>query len=549
MRSKYVTLLLLAACPLASFSQAEPPRVLETRFVYKATVPALPVGAKNLKIWLPIPSDGEQHTVSNLKVDCPDGYTVMRGQSAGSRLVMIQSDNAKAPYEVSVSFDLARKGTAKQGQQTEGPLSGLSNPRAEADGKPVETTWKLSYEILGADALQSQIDELRQMVLKQQAEIEALKAERGAPVPPPLPPGPKPDTAVQDPSVVSQSGDKVTIYGSLRGDVIYDTQKPNNAQSPMWITSGTSDEQFSLHPRLSRLGLDLAAGRQGPFDVTGKIELDFQGGGSESRNTPRARHLYVQLKQGQSAWIIGQTSDLISPLSPSPNDDTNMWNVGNTGDRRPQIRYTYTSNDGFNVGLLLGLTGAVDAKDMDVNGTRDGEESGMPGFQARVGYKKPNFSAGIWTAFAREETALPVGGETQFETSVAGIDWQAILGKIDLAGEIWFGENLSDLRGGIGQGVNTTTGSEISSKGGWVELGYKPSPTYRIAIGYTKDDPSDSDLTGSGRLENSAFYLHNKWNVGDGVEIGANYLHWLTDWAGLPRGKNHRFNFFLMRKF
>jgi hypothetical protein len=119
----------------------------------------------------------------------------------------------------------------------------------------------------------------------------------------------------------------------------------------------------------------------------------------------------------------------------------------------------------------------------------------------------------------------------------------------DFAGEIWLGENLSDLRGGIGQGVNTTTGPEIASKGGWVELGYKASPTYRIAIGYTKDDPSDSDLTGSGRLENSAFYLHNKWNVGDGVEIGANYLYWLTDWAGLPRGKNNRFNFFLMRKF
>jgi hypothetical protein len=421
-------------------------------------------------------------------------------------------------------------------------------PYAEADGKPVEAKWAVSYQVLGGDDLASQVAYLRDLVLKQQAEIDALKAgQAGTPAPPPLPPTAPPAPVVQG-NVTTQSGDKLTIYGFLRGDVIYDTQKPNNAQSPQWITSGSGDEQFSLHPRLTRLGFDLSAGRQGPFEVSGKIELDFQGGGSESRNTPRARHLYVQLKQGQSAWLVGQTWDLVSPLYPSPNDDTLMWNAGNTGDRRPQIRYTYTSLDGFIAAIALGLTGAVDGKDLDANGTRDGEESGMPGIQARVAYKGANYAVGLWGAFAKEETATPVGGETDFSTSLIGVDWQATFGKVDVQGEVWTGKNVSDLRGGIGQGVNTTTGQEVSSTGGWIELGYKSNPNHRMAIGYTVDDPDDGDQA-AGRTENSALYLHSKWNIGNGVEVGANYLHWLTDWLGMPRGRDNRFNFFVMRKF
>jgi transglutaminase-like putative cysteine protease len=723
MRASYLSLTaLLAACPLASFSQADAPRVLNTRFTYKATVPALPAGAKNLRVWLPVPSDSELQTISNLKVVSPDPYQITRDRLEGNRMVYVTVDGAKAPYEISVTFDVARKtaglahvkrdlgadgrrylgsdrlvpidgrfaelgeevaGTGRnaaekmrriydhvvatmqydykkesphlgegdvafvcdykkgncsdlhsyvislarsQGvpayleygfpvtgipvdnplkvsgnvggyhcwtwfyddargwlpldasdgrrwldsnradikdklvgelvlersavafskgrdivlepKQSGAPLNYFIYPYAEADGKPVEAKWALSYQLLGGDDLAQQVEFLRDLVMKQQAEIEALKAAKAGGA-----------SAVQEPSVKSQSGDKLTIYGFLRGDAIYDTQKPNNAQSPQWVTSGDDNEQFSLHPRLTRLGLDLAAGRQGPFDVTGKIEIDFQGGGSESRNTPRARHLYVQLKQGSSAWLVGQTWDLVSPLFPSPNDDTLMWNAGNTGDRRPQIRYTYTGAEGFNAAFALGLTGAVDAKDLDANGTRDGEDSGMPGFQARIGYKGPKFSLGLWGALAREETDTPVGGETRFETNLLGIDWQLFFNQLDLAGEVWVGENVSDLRGGIGQGVNTTTGLEIQSKGGWIELGYKPTPNYRVAVGFTKDDPSDSDIVGSGRLENSAFYLHNKWNVGSGVEVGLNYLNWRTDWLGAPKGKNNRFNFFLMRKF
>jgi transglutaminase-like putative cysteine protease len=416
------------------------------------------------------------------------------------------------------------------------PVNVFIYPYAESGGKPIEAKWDLGYELLDKDDVQAQIDALRKLVQDQQAEIDALK-------------GGKAGTTKPQQPVTAPSGDRVSVYGFLRTDAIYDSGKANNGQAPQFIQSGTDDDQFSLHPRLTRLGVDLKA-PPGKWDVSGKIEIDFQNGGSESRETPRARHLYLQAKQGRSSWLVGQTWDLISPLFPSANDDSLMWNAGNLGDRRPQIRYTYDGESGISAAVALGLTGAIDGQDLDNNGTRDGEESGMPNIEARLGWKGSKSAVGLWGAFAKEETDAPVGGSTNFDSSLLGVDWSfGLTSVLDVRGEAWTGKNLSDFRGGITQGVNSTTGSEISSSGGWVELGFNANPAYRIAFGYSVDDPDNDDVPAGGRTKNSAFFVHNQWQLGSGLELGANYLYWVTDYNGAPKGKDNRFNVFLMRKF
>ncbi|MEX2534027.1 MAG: transglutaminase domain-containing protein [Trueperaceae bacterium] len=395
------------------------------------------------------------------------------------------------------------------------PLNYFIYPYAEADGKSVEAKWEVGYEILGAATT--------------------------API-------------VQND--VRTAKDTITVYGQLRSDLIYDTQMPNpNSQSPFWINSpdmtGGESNRFTLHPRLTRIGLNFAAPESAMpgWVVTGQIEIDFQGGGSESRETPRARHLFFKLARGQGSWLIGQTWDLVSPLIPSQNDDSLMWNAGNLGDRRPQIRYTGGSaNSKFAV--ALGLTGAIDAKDLDADGVRDGEDAGMPNVQARFGWRGPNSEIGIWGLNAWEKTATAVGGETDFTASVLGADFLVNLGGgIDVKGELWTGSNLSDFRGGVGQGVNTTTGDEVQSSGGWAEFGMNVSGNHRLALGYTVDDPRDSDIAVGGRTKNSAFYVHNKWTVGQGLEFGLNVLLWNTEFNGASTGRDTRFNLFFARKF
>ncbi len=219
--------------------------------------------------------------------------------------------------------------------------------------------------------LQRQIDELRRIVQEQQKEIERLRSQLKQQQPPPAP----------QPTVTVPSGERLNFYGFLRLDSIFDSGLTNNIQTPFWVLSPsnankrrTGNQQLSVHPRLTRIGINFAAPPNliKGWDVTGKFEMDWQnaqGITPESRPLPRIRHAYLQLQRGDYSLLLGQTWDLISPLFPSPNDDTLMWNTGNLGDRRSQIRFTYEPQGRpFSWSVGLGLTGAVDSKDLDNNG-------------------------------------------------------------------------------------------------------------------------------------------------------------------------------------
>ena len=426
------------------------------------------------------------------------------------------------------------------------PVNNFIYPYAEVEGKPVDAKWELNYERILGGSTQDQVSELLKIVRNQQEEIDKLKA---ASLPAPKAPQ----------NVTTPSSEKITAYGFIRTDAIYDTSAGNpNGQFPQFVKSPDdpavrgANDQFSLHPRLTRLGFNLVspADTLPGWNLGGKIEFDFQNGGSESRPTPRARLLYVNMQRGPNGWRIGQDWDLISPLLPSPNDDSLLWNTGNLGDRRPQIRFTHDEPGGSQFAISLGLTGAIDAKDLDGNGVRDGEDSGSPHLQARYGWKNAKSGIGLWGFAGRERTTIPVAGKTNFSSSGFGIDWTHAFSKTaDFKGEVWTGKNVSDFRGGIGQGIQTSTGNQVRSTGGWAEIGFFPTPKHRIAFGYGEDNPNDADISANGKTRNRTAYIHNKWTLGTGLELGLNYMYWTTTYKGLSPGIDHRFNLFLTRKF
>lgn len=74
---------------------------------------------------------------------------------------------------------------------------------------------------------------------------------------------------------------------------------------------------------------------------------------------------------------------------------------------------------------------------------------------------------GAWWFLGREDLQTPINGENDFVSRGVGLDWSLpISDRLTLRGEGWYGKNLSDWRGGIAQGVNSTTGEEIESCGG-----------------------------------------------------------------------------------
>ena len=361
------------------------------------------------------------------------------------------------------------------------------------------------------------------------------------------------------PHKVQVGKSQLSFYGFVRVDAIYDDSRPNNIQSPSFIQAESpateNEDSFNFHPRLTRFGMNYAGpkiGGTGP-KLSGKIELDFQNGGRESRQVPRMRHGYMNLQWQDSSLLIGQTWDLISPLYPTVNSDTLMWNAGNLGDRRPQIRYgkTHETAHGelsFQGGI--GLTGAINSQDLDNDGVRDGDDAVLPNLQTRLGYSSDRWSVGISGHYGQEEVQTPVAGQDQFDSYSASLDYRvALSSRLTLQGELWTGSNLSDFRGGAGQGINLSTGREIDSTGGWVELGLKVSDRYSIYGGVTVDDPDDDDLNPGNIRKNGSAYLVNRWSFGKEFLVGLDYLRWKTEFLGLRDGTDNRLNLYFVYNF
>jgi len=368
-------------------------------------------------------------------------------------------------------------------------------------------------------------------------------------------------------SELISEGNKIKLYGFLRLDMIFDSQRPNNAQSILFITSpdprvGTGNGNFTMHPCLTRLGIDWSGpqiAKLGDAKLSGKLETDFQNGGTESRQIIRIRHAYLRLDWKKFSILGGQTWDLVSPLFPTVNSDTLQWNAGNVGDRRPQFRVTYETQMGrgkFSLAGAIALTGAIDALDLDANGVRDGEESGRPQTQGRIGHSRPLgskdriMSFGISGQYGYLRTARVVLGRTDFRSQLVNIDFTLpVTGRLALKGEGWWGRNMSDVRGGAGQGINVATGREIRGRGGWGEINVKVSRYLSVNPGFSTDDPVNEDIPLGGRTDNSAFFIANRITPWGNFVIGIDYLRWRTSFKGFLRGNDNRLNLFLQYNF
>ncbi len=399
--------------------------------------------------------------------------------------------------------------------------------------------------------------------------------------PPPAPQAePKSQPAPAGPIAFEVAGNRISIYGILRMDMYYGTARFNHDQFTYYALSPDASQTpavneehnwIDITPRLSRLGIKIDRETLpfwGSAKASGVLEFDFQnratsevsGLESESRELPRLRHAYVKITSGGFSILGGQTWDLISPLWPSANADGMMWNSGNLGDRRPQIRLGWETligdEAGFNIAVAAARTGAIDRKNLDgaSDSMRDGDDSGRPMVQGRIGLAKllgRHVDVGVWGHYGWERTETIIAGRTRFHTSSVGADLKVkILDELAFAGEIWYGKNLSDLRGGIDQGVDVTTGREIIARGGWAELVAQLATSYSVAVGVGVDDVNDGSLSlATQRDHNIAPYLWNRVDFGGGITMGAEAIFWATDYVNLETGRANRYSLFITYSF
>ena len=349
------------------------------------------------------------------------------------------------------------------------------------------------------------------------------------------------------------------IYGYVKLDAAYDTGSASPGNFVKWIELeplNPHDSQFSMTANETRIGMWF----RGPDDKekslqTGaRVEIDFYGGGAENKPNPMLRLAYIDLHWRKSGWklVVGQTSDLISPLFPSTINYSVQWWAGNIGYRRPQIQLVrdLALSDRAKMQFAGAVTRNIGSTDSIFAGIDSGADAGVPGLQGRLGWKlgthRPRpVSLGISGHWAKESFELNGEGDHQdFDSWSANLDLEVPLAsKITLKAEAYTGENLAQYLGGIGQGVDLEEGQEIGDSGGWISLNLGPYNRLTHHVGLTASDVDDNDIEIDDRSFNSSIFWNGVYSLTERIRFALELSYWNTEYKQPEATKDSADNF------
>ncbi|MHC4552227.1 MAG: DcaP family trimeric outer membrane transporter [Planctomycetota bacterium] len=352
------------------------------------------------------------------------------------------------------------------------------------------------------------------------------------------------------------------VYGFVRLDTAWDDSSVADGGGGSYLkwadSGGNGDDQFSMTARASRVGVNIRGPKENGLQTSGKLEIDFAGGGSETSNEIRMRQAYMNLDwyDKDFSLLAGQSWDIASPLNPPTIDFGVLWWAGNLGWRRPQIRATqgYDLSNGNKMTLQGAATMALGRDTLAPEGTsykNSGTEAGFPHFQYRVGFDLGKTKLGFSGHWGREEYDLDASrADEDFDTWSANVDLvQPLNDWITLKGEAFTGQNLNNYAGGIGQGVNTSTLTEYESVGGWAALCMKPYEKWTFNVGYGIEDMDNDDLAAGGRTQNSAIFGNAVYALNKHTDIGLEIQNRDTKYKNADDGDDLRVQAMFRYKF
>jgi hypothetical protein len=345
-------------------------------------------------------------------------------------------------------------------------------------------------------------------------------------------------------------------YGTVWCDILYATSRTEPARFTLWIASEQEQGEaaFDLDARRSRIGVDITGppiALWGDLSSGGRFEVDFLGNfTTDNQPDTRLRHVYFEAQNERRRLLVGQTWDVVSPLLPNTVNFPVAWAAGNVGFRRNQFRierYGFPGDtrigmqaaiaqnviqdlaSGFN---SVGVTRETGNWPMiqtrmvigwdDVRGAGESMAFGISGHIGETGF---DFAAG--------DPANPaLGPEDDVRVRTWSINADGVIpltDRVALRGEWFAGENLSNILGGIVQGVCPCLRQPIAAMGGWAEMRYLASQRVSFHIGYSIDDPNDEDSL-IGRTKNQTLYGNVFYRVTEKFTSGWEVSWWRTDY-------------------
>ncbi len=362
------------------------------------------------------------------------------------------------------------------------------------------------------------------------------------------------------------SGDfQIIPYAKLWASMSYETKPTQIGSAPFFVTQpSNTGKQAHVDYRGTILGFNMKAKNLSLWQgskVMGKVEFDLQRTiDFDNKTTVHLRHCYIEAVSEDARLLLGQTWDVVSPLMPGTLMYSAGWMDGNVGYRRAQFRLERYIN--VSPCFQWKLQGSLSAPFAgDSNGLLGADYrlkyGSWPMVQGRIaavlGYRhcpqKPmeiGFAAHIGEFQYGKTTPGPE--DTNYTAKTWGIYLDAyvpITCWFGVQGELFKGENMAMLLGGINQGVMRSaaeTPESIAAQGGWINLWLSLNDYTQFRVGYMIDDPQgriDEIAPGSAlqaRTLNHSLFANIKCDITKLWWIGLEYSHVETSWRGKETG-------------
>lgn len=314
---------------------------------------------------------------------------------------------------------------------------------------------------------------------------------------------------------------RVTWYGNFKLDLARDSGVSSDGNFIRWVKPG-STATLNLTARQTRLGAEVERG-----SMKGRVEFDFYGESPENKNALMLRHAYVTVPAGPLMLEAGQSADLISPLVPATLNYTVAWGAGNIGYRRPQLKvYQQTTHYYWGVALARNISA-----DLDGDKLADGETSGRPALQGRLGLK--GSPAGRKTALGASAhygwCTCPAADKDYENWSVGGDLKLSLSAKLTLLAEGYTGSNLGQYAGAI---YNTDRVDGLRSSGGWANVQYQLAAPLALSAGGGLDQVRQADLAvvSQARSTNAFLFANAQYELVPGYQLGLELSNWKTEY-------------------
>ncbi len=326
------------------------------------------------------------------------------------------------------------------------------------------------------------------------------------------------------------------LYGFIKADAVFnDSVGDTLIMNAPWEGDAVDDNEFNITANWSRIGFIFDGTQLGESGkVTGKIEADFW---DSSDYDLRLRQAFLTVSYTKWSLLAGQTWDFFSPFGIGSLNDGYGWHAGNIGSRHPQVVLSANCAKSSAGKVTLKL-GAIDAQD-------DAQETsgypvcgGLLGIERMVGGVSVNvYYAGIFG------TAQSDGAELEISAQTTGMKLK-LCPWLSINGEGYRGYKLEDFMAGSKIGVSD--GSEVRTRGGWLEgvikLSDKLSATGGAGIDDVYPDRQAYIDEDGNRLwhQNVMHYANLKYKAAQNLTYGLEHQCFITQYADGVEGKINR---------